>query len=477
MPDAGVAWRSLARASRYLAESLEYETTVLAVAEMALPYLGSWCIVDVIEGDGSIRRLGIVHPDPLKQAHAHRLQGGWPPSHDDPLGVPRVVRTRVSEIVPYVTDEMLVSVAGSEENLNDLRAMGIGSVVVVPLIARDHVLGAITFVSAEWGRPYTDSDVELAEALASQCALALQNARLYSEAGAARNEAEDARARAAAINERLVVSSIRQQELAEEAREANAAKSAFLATMSHEIRTPVNVIIGYADILQLEVSGSLNVKQRAYVDAVIASGRHLVGLIDDILDLAKVEAGKMQIKFEVLPGVEAIHAAVSLIESQAEVAGIRIETPPTASNSFYLGDGDRVRQILVILLSNALKFTERGGQVTVRHELCRERPAGVRLEGSGPWSCFTVADTGLGISPEDAATVFQPFFQVDSGNTRKRGGSGLGLAIALELARRMGGDLSMESRLGEGSCFTLWLRAPADSNGDGTVSPAEVRPV
>ncbi|MBA3887653.1 MAG: GAF domain-containing protein, partial [Acidobacteria bacterium] len=231
--------RFLSRASQVLAASTGYESTLLTVAGMALPHLGSWCIVDIVEADGSMRRLGIVHPDPLKQDHARRLKDSWPPARGDPIGLPRAVLSRTSEIIPHVTDEMLVKVARSAENLRDLRALAIGSLLVVPLIARDNVIGSITFVSEDTGEPYADADLELAEDLAARCALTLDNARLLHDANEARAEAEHARARATQMNERLVVASIRQQELADEAREANLAKSQFLATMSHEIRTPV----------------------------------------------------------------------------------------------------------------------------------------------------------------------------------------------------------------------------------------------
>ncbi len=451
--------RFLSRASQLLAASTGYESTLLTVAGMALPYLGSWCIVDIVDADGSMRRLGIVHPDPLKQEHARRLKDGWPPARGDPIGLPRAALSRSSEFIPHVTDEMLAEVSRSAENLGDLRALAIGSVLVVPLMARDQVIGAITFVSANTGEPYTDADLELAEDLAAPCALTLDNARLLRDANEARAEAEDARARAAQMNERLVVASLRQQELADEAREANLAKSQFLATMSHEIRTPVNAVIGYADLLEMEVAGPLTSGQREYLDRMLASCRHLMGLIEDILDLSKVEAGRMVLKRGVEPVDESVAAAVVLIQPQATAAGLHLTNTSPGRGLLYLGDGDRVRQILTILFSNAVKFTEPGGSVSVRCGATSAPDAGAKLEGEGPWVFIRLEDSGVGISPAEAETVFQPFVQVDRGNTRKRGGAGLGLAIALELARRMGGDLTLRSVLGEGSCFTLWLPA------------------
>jgi signal transduction histidine kinase len=442
--------RFLADASRFLADSLDYENTLVTVAGMALPYLGSWCIVDVLEPDGSMRRLGIVHPDPLKEERARRLEDGWPPGRDDPIGLPRVMRSRATELIPSVSDEMLVEFAFSEENLQDLRALGIGSVVVVPLIARGNVLGAITFVSADVGHQYTERDVELAEDLAARCSISLDNARLFRDLQTARRDA-------AQLNEQLVLSSIRQQELADEAQDANKAKSRFLATMSHEIRTPINAIVGYTDLLEMDVAGPTTARQKDFLARMKASSAHLIGLIDDILDLARVESGRMTVRMEVLSAQETISAALGLLEPQARAAGVGLTSGCAVENTFYMGDEDRVRQILVILLSNALKFTDRGGSITVSCGTSLTPDAEAKLAGDGPWTFMRVADTGIGISPTEAETVFQPFVQADPGNTRKQGGAGLGLAIGLELARRMGGDLTLRSAAGEGSCFTLWL--------------------
>jgi len=444
----------LARASQFLAASLDYENTLVTVAELALPYLGSWCIVDVLEPDGSMRRLGIVHPDPLKEKRARRLKEGWPPGRDDPIGLPRAIRSRATELIPSVSDEMLVDFAVSHENLEDLRALGIGSVVVVPLIARDQVLGAITFVSGHAGHQYTEWDVELAEDLAARCSIALDNARLF-------RDLEAARTAAAKLNEQLVVSSIRQQELAEEAQDANQAKSRFLATMSHEIRTPLNAIVGYAELLEREIAGPLTAGQKKYLERLTASSGHLIGLIDNILDLSRVESGRMTLNRESIAAQRSIAGAVALIEPQAGSAGVKIETECLDAGSLYLGDEDRVRQILVILLSNAVKFTEPGGTITVSCGTSTTPDEEAALVGDGPWTFIRVADTGIGISETEAETVFQPFVQTDPGNTRKQGGAGLGLAIGLELARRMGGDLTLRSAAGDGSCFTVWLPGSA----------------
>jgi GAF domain-containing protein len=185
--------RFLAEASRLLAQSLDYEATLETVAKLATPELGAWALVDLVEDDGAIRRLAVVHPDPSKQALARELERGYPPAVQDALGAPLVLRTREAELVPEVTDALLVAVARDPRHLEILRSLGIGSLMVVPMLARGHVVGCMTFVSADSERRYAADDLALADDLATRCALAVDNARLYRAAQQARAEALAAR--------------------------------------------------------------------------------------------------------------------------------------------------------------------------------------------------------------------------------------------------------------------------------------------
>lgn len=452
--DAGSRWSQvafLAETSRCLAESLDYETTLLTVAGRALPFLGSWCIVDLVEPDGGMRRLGIVHPDPEKQGLVAGLKDSWPPAREDPLGVPLAVRSRRVEVIPHVPDEMLRTVARDPENLRILRALGIGSVIVVPLQARGAVLGALTLVSSDTGHQYTEEDLVLAEDLGARSAIAIDNARLHRQARASG-------ALAAQMNQRLVIASVREQELADEARAASTAKSQFISSVTHEVRTPINAIIGYTNLLELQVAGPLTEEQRRFLARIRASSAHLLKLIEDVLDLGKVEAGRLTVR-EGTANVRAVlSAAVGLVEPQASEAGVTLDYQER-EDVHYRGDEDRVRQILVNLLANALKFTPRGGRVTATYASSTARDAEAQLAGDGPWVCIRINDTGIGIAHQASAAVFQPFVQADSTITRSFGGTGLGLSISRELARLMGGDLTLRSVLGEGSTFSLWLPA------------------
>ncbi len=243
-----------------------------------------------------------------------------------------------------------------------------------------------------------------------------------------------------------------------EAEDASRAKSQFLANMSHEIRTPINAIMGYTDLLEAGTAGPLTDKQASHLDRVRQSSRHLLTLIEDVLDVAKVEAGRMEIEVERTLAADAIAAARALVEPQAAQRNLTVVDECSGDRATtYVGDPNRVRQILVNLLSNAIKFTEPGGEIRITCDTTDERLADLDTYTDGRLTRIQVADTGIGISPRKIESIFKPFTQVDAGTTRARGGTGLGLTISRHLARLMGGDLTVESEPGQGSTFTLWL--------------------
>jgi signal transduction histidine kinase len=235
------------------------------------------------------------------------------------------------------------------------------------------------------------------------------------------------------------------------------AKSDFLATMSHELRTPINAVTGYAQLLELGVAGPITEAQRGYLERVLTSSRHLLGLVDDVLDLARLESGRMVV--ERVPGSVGplTGGALALIASQAAARGVRVVEPRPDADARFIGDEHRVRQILVNLLTNAVKFTPAGGTIVV--DITSDVPTGDRgpRAGSGPWVTIDVRDTGVGIPRSLHEAVFEPFVQGDGSRTRTVGGTGLGLAVSRGLARLMGGDLTLQSEAGHGAHFTLWL--------------------
>ena len=242
-----------------------------------------------------------------------------------------------------------------------------------------------------------------------------------------------------------------------EAEAASQAKSEFLAIMSHELRTPLNAVLGYTDLLQLGVAGSLSDEQRQQLRRISASGRHLLSLVNEVLDLARIESGRLNVERRPIRTTEVADAALVMIQPQAEARGLSLSRTETVASPVCLGDSDRVRQILVNLLGNAVKFTPVAGTVTVDIGVADAAEPGARVRGDGPWVYIRVSDTGPGIAPEQHEQIFAPFVQAHSGHTRRKDGTGLGLTISRRLARLMSGDVTVHSVPGDGAVFTLWL--------------------
>ncbi|HEV8237362.1 MAG TPA: ATP-binding protein, partial [Gemmatimonadaceae bacterium] len=233
-----------------------------------------------------------------------------------------------------------------------------------------------------------------------------------------------------------------------EAETANRSKSEFLAVMSHELRTPLNAIGGYAELMELGIRGPITAEQQADLSRIQQSQRHLLGLINGVLNYARVEAGAVEYAVEDVPLSEVLASCEALIVPQVRGRGLTFERSQLDEQLRARADREKVQQILLNLLSNAVKFTESGGRISV--ECVEGSPAATLV-------ALRVIDTGIGIAADQLARVFEPFVQVDAKLTRTREGTGLGLAISRDLARGMGGDLTAESTPGVGSIFTLTL--------------------
>jgi signal transduction histidine kinase len=455
----------LAETSRALAASLDFETTLATGAGLALPHFGTWCMVDVVEADDTIRRVAVIHPDPAKQRLARSFYRTHPPGRDDPLGAPRVIRTRESEFV-IAYDDVLEGIA-QEEHRALLRELGARSFLMVPMSARGKTLGAITFVSGD-RRQYDEDDLLLAEDLGRRCAMALDNARLYAASQEALWATEMAR-------EAATFTALRAEELLgeanlarHEAEEADSAKSAFLGTISHEFRTPLTAIQGFTDLLADEVSGPVNDKQRQDLARIRAASDHLLTLIDEILTFARQQAGHSELRLREVDLAAMVRESAALVEPLAAAKGLRFALELPEGSVPFRTEAGKIRLILLNLAANAVKFTAAG---EVRLE----------LEKDGDGVLLRVGDTGMGIPAEHAEHVFSAFWQVDQSSGRL-GGTGLGLAVTRQLATLLGGEVTLRSEPGAGSEFTVRLPllapSPRPSCADepaAELSPAEQR--
>jgi signal transduction histidine kinase len=593
------ALRLLSEASATLGASLDLETTIDRVARVIVPTLADWCVVDLLVGElqskGTVvRRAAAVHADRRRQSLLDELTRLYPPLGDEPTLAAPVIATGRSLLVSDMPDEAIGRMARSAEQASLVRRIGLRSYMVVPLQARDQLLGVVAFLSGD--RRYGADDLALAEELARRISMALDNAMLFEQARASAErmsrlqsvtaalaramtaeqvaeivireavealraaegilcltstdgrwleivrsvglpdstardwrrfpvdgsfpmsesvrtrqpvfmenrtavvtrypELREANARARAYSwmalplisgdvalgglafgfveersfsneERAFATTLAQQCAlalerarwheserrarmeAEDARaradEANRAKTEFLAVMSHELRTPLNAIAGYAELLEIGIHGPLNESQREAIARIQRSERHLLGLINDVLNFAKIDAGHVEIEVGPVPVHETLAALEPLVAPQVRAKRLEYRYEPCTTDITMEADPEKIRQILLNLLSNAIKFTEPGGRLGVS---CTLEPSVVRLH---------VRDSGGGIPDDKLDRIFEPFVQLQPGRTRNHEGTGLGLAISRDLARAMHGEISVESVVGVGSTFTVAL--------------------
>ena len=402
--------RFLAEASRVLGSSLDYETTLTGLAQLAVEAMADFCLVDLVDDDGRVRRVAATHRDPAQQPLTERLRT-FPPGPQS-AGIARVLRTGRPEIFQEVTEEMLSSLARDEEHVRVLRELGPKSFLTVPLIARGRTIGALNFTSTRTRRQYTDEDVAYAQEIAARAALAIENARLYARA-----------------------------------QEVNRAKDEFLATLSHELRTPLTPILGWTHMIR---SGRLGPAETGQgVRIIEKNSQSLSRLINDLLDMSSILSGKMRIERAPVELSGVVREAAETVRPQADARSVSVHVQ-TGGLSPTVVSGDRTRLVQVFwnLLHNAVKFSREGGRVRVR------------VAGTDGVARVEVEDEGSGIAPEFMPHVFERFRQADGSTTRAHGGLGLGLALVKSFVEAHGGSVHAESAgSGHGSRFTVTLPA------------------
>ena len=392
--------RFLAETSRVLAESLDYRATLRTVARLAVPDIADWCVVDLMQDDGSLARVAIEHRDPTRLALAQQLQEKFPPKRDAVSGPSNVARTGHTEFAMHLSEATLREIGSEPERLRLLLNLGCNSYIGVPLNTRGRLLGSISFFT-DADRTLSADDVTMAEDLAQRAATAIDNARLYDEAQAAVRARDD-----------------------------------MLAIVTHDLRTPLSAIVTAA-AMQIEMAPGDEAGRRVrhHAEAIQRSAEHMARLIRDLTDIGQIHAGRFAINRMPQDVAALVRDVVETFQPLAAQRGSRIHTDVTGSGHAVECDGDRVTQVVTNLTSNALKAGARS--VAIRVE---SHPSEIRVG---------IADDGPGISPDNLQHIFDRYWR---GQASYRG-TGLGLPISKSIVAAHGGRIWVDSEVGAGTTF------------------------
>ncbi|MBV9894983.1 MAG: PAS domain S-box protein [Chloroflexi bacterium] len=403
----------LAEASRLLDASLDYEPTLQEVARVAVRTLADWCIVHLLDADGTIRWLALAHGDPAKEALARELQERYPATE----GVARVLRTGVSEVYGGASETDREARAHDAEHLRMLRELDSRSVMIVPLVARGRMLGAVSLISTASNRVYDESDLAIAEELARRCGQAVDNARLH-----------------------------------QEAQTAVKARDRFVSIASHELRTPIARVKGYAEmLLAAQSDGDLTDEMlRRSLTRIDNASDRLAGLVRDLLDVSKITAGNLPLRVRSVDVTELVREVVGRYqEGLAAAASGHLLLDIVGAPVSVSADPERLEQVLTNLLDNAVKYSPDGPELRVR---LQPKARGVLLE---------VSDRGIGLPPETAERIFDAFSRASNAEERQITGMGLGLYICRNIVEQHHGRIWARSEgEGAGTTMCVWLPEP-----------------
>jgi PAS domain S-box-containing protein len=397
----------LSEASKILSSSLDYKTTLHTVAKLAVPEIADWCTVDMLNTFGTLDAVAIAHKDPQKVAWARELRKTNPTDMNAPQGIAHVIKTGEGELYPLITDDMLVATAKNKKQLQLMRDVGFTSAIIVPITIEKKIIGAITFVTTETRRQYTQSDFAMAKELASRASLAIQNAKLYTEAKKAIDLRDD-----------------------------------FISIASHELKTPITSLKAYTQVLQRHAQKSQERTTNNFLQKMDQQINNLTKLVRDLLDISKLENGKLEFQIEKFDLNELIKETIENVQHTTQKQTIIFEGK---INQPVTGDRFRIYQVLVNLLTNAIKYSAEAEKIIVRVK--QEKNAAV----------VEVQDFGIGIDKEYQKNIFKRFYRIDNHLGRAFPGLGIGLYISHEIIQRHGGNIYLDSKRGKGAIFSFTL--------------------
>jgi PAS domain S-box-containing protein len=428
----------LADAGSALAESLDHLATLARVARLAVPILADWSAVSVADEKGRFQRIAVVHRDPAKRELARIYNERFPPYRHPPSEALSLLLSGHPVFVPVVEESVLLEWTGDPEHVEMLRALGFKSCMMVPMVARGRMLGVITLVRSEVGREYDRDDLALAQELAARAALAVENAHLFERERKAAAEAQAQRDSESLAREKL-------EALAQELREAVQLRDNFLSVASHELKTPLTPMLirlhTLVRALEAHPESSLSKQVRVYTETAGRQIHKLITLINDLLDVSRIAAGRFRVEQEQLDLVAVVQEVAGRFEVEANRAGapMTLELPATLPMH---SDAMRLEQVVTNLVDNAIKYGA-------------GRPIEVRLQGEEGRAVLSVRDQGIGIPPEYQLRIFERFERAVS--ERHYGGLGLGLYITRTIVEALGGTIAVFSVPDQGATFTVSL--------------------
>lgn len=398
----------LSHASELLSSSLDYNKTLTTIAQLAVPQIADWCTIDMLTKAGEPELLVVAHKDPEKVAWGEQLREESPIDMDAPTGLGNVIKTGKPEFYPLITDEMLAASAKSQKELKLWRSIGFTSVIIVPLRSGDKTIGAITFVTTESRKRYTESDLHMAEELARRASLAIENADLY-----------------------------------QEAQDAIRMRDEFIALASHELKTPVTSLKIFMHALQHQLRKQLteDIADHPFKKMDDQVGK-LTQLINDLLNVSQLRRGKLNFAMEKFDLNQVLKETIEQAQQISKAHQIILKGK--IDKKLY-GDKNRISQVIMNLLTNAIKYSPAAEKISL-HVGSKEDAVVIRVE-----------DNGIGIEKEHQKKIFDQYYRVTSFEEQTYPGLGMGLFIAAEIVKRHGGKIWVEGEKGKGSTFSVSL--------------------